>query len=194
MEKTSHHFKRGCRRYKKLNAQPQTEVFIITNQSGVAIADARFAKLDEKRMHEVNQYIIELLARQGAKIRGYFACPFVDMKYAEKVKLKGWRVHQKYIQDRHPDLKPNIGMLKKCAETLGFSLNKLDLYVIGDRSSDIKLGLNGGGTGILVTSPKTIELGDLDEVKKLQEKNHNRVFIAESFLEAVNFVIRDKRN
>ena len=173
---------------KKLNTFPETEVFIITNQSGVALAEKRFTELTEERMHEVNQYILNLLSKQGAKVRGYFACPFVDTKYVEKVKKRGWKVHQKYIQDMHPDLKPNIGMLEKCARTLGYSLKEVELYVIGDRSSDVELGLGGGGKGILVSSQKTIELGDLNKVKKLQEKHPKKVFIASDFLDATNYV------
>lgn len=138
---------------------------------------------------QVNKYIISLLASQRAKIKGYFACPFVDSSYAEKAKTRGWKVHQCYVQDGHPDLKPKIGMLEKCAETLGQSLKNLDLYVIGDRSSDVELGLNGGGKAILVSSQKTAALGDIEKVKKLQEKNHKRVFIASDFLDAANFII-----
>lgn len=172
---------------KKLNSV-SAEVFIITNQSGVALAEPRFAELDEERMHKVNRYIMRLLAIQGAKVRGYFACPFVDNKYAEKVKKRGWIVHPQYIQDGHPDLKPRIGMLERCAGTMGCSLSEVDLYVIGDRSSDVELGLNGGGRGILVGSQKTVELGDADRVAKLQEKNPGRVFIARNFLDATSYV------
>ncbi len=173
---------------KKLNSFPQTEVFIVTNQSGVALAGRRFEELTEERMHEVNRYVINLLANQGARVRNYFTCPFVDIKYLEKVKARSWSVHQYYVRDRYPDLKPNIGMLEKCAKSLGCSLNEAELYVIGDRSSDVEFGLNGGGKGILVSSKKTIELGDVDKVRKLQERNPQRVFIATNFLDAINYV------
>jgi len=173
---------------RKLNSLPQTELFIITNQSGVALAEQKFAELTEERMHEVNRYILELLAQQGARVKGYFACPFVDSKYVDKVKTRGWNVHSQYVQDGHLDLKPNIGMLEKCAETLGCSLNGMELYVIGDRSSDVELGLNGDGKGILVSSQKTIELGDVEKVRKLQERNPQKVFVATNFLDATNYV------
>lgn len=173
---------------RKLNSLPETEVFIVTNQAGVAYAEPKFAELTEERMHEVTKYIINLLASQGARVRGYFACPFVDTKYVEKVKAKGMRINSKYVRDGHPDLKPNTGMLEKCAKNLGYSLKEVDLYVIGDRASDVELGLNGKGKGILVSSQKTVELEDVDKVKRLQEKNPGRVFIAKNFLEAVNYV------
>lgn len=174
---------------KKLNKLSQTEIFIITNQSGVALAEPQFAELNEERMHEVNKYIIDILKKQGAKINGYFACPFVDFKYVNNVKSRGWKVNPNYIIDGHNDLKPNTGMLNKCVDSIGCKLNEVDLYVIGDRYSDVILGLNGGGKGILIISQKTHELGDIDKVKLLQEKYPNRVFIAKSFLDAVNFII-----
>ena len=173
---------------KKLNSFPDTEVFITTNQSGVALAEPRFKDLTEERMHEVNKSIVNLLYENGAKIRGYFACPFVNTKYVKKVKTREWSVFTKYIKDSCNDWKPNIGMLQKCAENLGYYLRDVDLYVIGDRNSDVEMGLNGGGKGILIASPKTIELGDVEKVKILQEKNPQRVFVAKNFLDAVNYV------
>lgn len=176
---------------KRLNSLPQTEVFIITNQSGVALQGDQFDNLTEERMHEVNRHIIELLSEQGAHVRGYFACPFVDEAYVKKAQNKGRNVHQEYIDNQCRDLKPNIGMLEKCAQQLGASLQELELYVIGDRISDVQLGLNGGGKGILVASQKTIELGDVEKSKRLQEENSSRIYIANSFNEAANYVKRN---
>ncbi len=172
----------------KLNSLPKTKVFIVTNQSGVALTGPKFAELTEKRMHEVNEYVIELLSKQGAKVQGYFACPFVDNKYVKKVREKGWRVNPDYVKERHPDRKPNIGMLERCAESLGYCLDKLEVYTIGDRFSDVGMGLNAGGRGILLSSPKNIELGDVKKAKKSQKLNPGRIFIARDFLDATSYI------
>ena len=106
-----------------LNKVPNLEFFIITNQAGVAISydpkDSEFQNLTEKRMHEVNRYIIEQLCVHGAKIRGYFACPFVDSAYAEKARVKGRIINSRYIRDSCPDRKPNTGLILKAASQLG---------------------------------------------------------------------------
>ncbi len=173
---------------RKLNALANTEVFIVTNQSGVAIDEPQFAELTEERMHEVNRHILRLLADQGARVRGYEACPFVDLKYVKKAQERGWKIHPQYVMEGHRDLKPNIGMLEKCASQLGRDLKSVSLFVIGDRASDVELGLNGGGTGILVSGPKTRELGDVDKVRAMQGKYADRIYIAQDFLDAARYI------
>ena len=173
---------------KRLNSMPDTEIFIVTNQSGVALLGNRFEELTEERMHDVNKYILEKLTKEGARIKGYFACPFVDSKYAEKVVERGWNIDPKYIQDEHPDLKPRTGLVEKCAASLGCSLKEVSLYVIGDRCTEVQLALNSGGIGILVAGKKTIELGDVEKVNKLKQDFPSRVFIASDFLQAVKYV------
>lgn len=177
-----------------LNALADTEAFIVTNQSGVAVDEPQFAELTEERMHEVNRHILRLLADQGAQVRGYEACPFVDLKYVKKVQEREWKIHPQYIRDGHRDLKPNVGMLEKCAGQIGCDLRSISLYVIGDRASDVELGLNGGGTGILVSGPKTRELGDLSKVETMQGKYADRVYIARDFLDATRYIERKSLN
>lgn len=171
---------------KLMNKIPKLEVFIVTNQAGVAIED--FPEFTEERMHEVNKYIVELLNNQGASVRGYFACPFVNSAYAEKARAKGRKVNPSYVKDDCRDLKPNIGMLEKAAASLGLELGRANVYVIGNRKSDVQLGLNAGGAGILVPSSKTFELGDVEEAKKLGQKYSERVIIAGNFFEAAKYI------
>lgn len=183
---------RVIRGMRLLNTLPDTHIFIVTNQAGVAIDELRFAALTEERMHEVNRYIIAQLEERGAHVRGYFACPFVDNKYVEKATKRGWRIHQSYVKDGHPDLKPNIGMLEKAAQSIGVTLDQVNLYVIGDRASDVQLGLNGRGTGILVPGPKTIEEGDPERVRALRASNPKKIYIASNFYDAATYIQRNK--
>lgn len=174
---------------KLLNTLPNLEFFIVTNQAGVAIShdpsDTEFANLTEKRMNEVNQYVLEQLAMQGAKVSGHFSCPYVDFAYLEKAESKGRLLDHHYVRDNHPDLKPNPGMVLDAVKELGGELKDYSIWVIGDRATDVKMGLNvPDGKGILIASFKTKELGDYAKVQKLKESKPNNVFIEQGFLNA----------
>tara|TARA_Y100000310_G_scaffold26446_2_gene25224 strand:- start:3643 stop:4296 length:654 start_codon:yes stop_codon:yes gene_type:complete len=176
---------------KRLNSEEGVEVFVVTNQSGVALQDEEFSDLTEERMDEVNDYILSVLSGEGVEVRGCFTCPFVDEAYVRRVGLAGRQVNPDYIREGYRDIKPNIGMLEKSARSIGKSLGEVSLYVVGDRKSDVQLGLNGGGKGILVSGVKTEELGDLEKVKTLRESHPGRVYIAKDFIDAVDYIIND---
>lgn len=172
----------------KINSLDRSSFYIVTNQAGVALAGPRFADLTEARMHEVNQAIVDMLGKKGCRIKGYFACPFVDSAYAAKKRERGRLVDEHYICDDHRDIKPQIGMLEKAARASSGRLEDFDLWVIGDRMTDIELALNGGGRGVLVASQKTIQIGDAEKTQALAEKNVGRVYIAASFLAAAEII------
>jgi histidinol-phosphate phosphatase family protein len=173
-----------------LNHIKDSEVFIITNQSGVALD-----MLTEERMKEVNDHILSILRCSDLRVNGWFACPYVDSKYAKKAESNGRKVNPKYICDSHPDLKPNTGLIKKAAESLGRTLDEFNVYVIGDRESDVMLGLRARGHGILISSEKTRELGDYSNVKALEARySGGKVYIASDFSDAVIFVEHDARS
>lgn len=178
---------------KLLNKISDLEIFIITNQTGVALMGSEFEKLTEERYREVSEYIIQQLAKQGALIRGVFGCPYIDLKYAEKSKQKGRQINPEYIIENHHDRKPNIGMVEKSAKFLGKTLQECKIYVVGDRIADVQTGLNAGGRGILVTSFKTRELGDEEKVKELKTRYPERIYIAKDFLDAAKYIKIDCR-
>jgi len=159
---------------------------IVTNQSGVALG-----LLNEARMHEVNRHVIDLASGAGSHFGGYVACPYVDEDYAKKATAKGRRLIREYVRDGHPDIKPRIGMLEQAAalQFQGQKLEECRVYVIGDRLSDVELGLNGGGVGILIESPKTRELGDLEKAKGLQERFPGRVHISTDYFAAAQIIL-----
>ena len=138
-------------------------------------------------MNEVNEYIINILRKNSAIVKGYFACPYVDSEYKIKAKEKGRIINPKFIINNHEDIKPNIGMIEKATQSIGKTLEQCKIYMIGDRLSDVEMGLNAKGTGILIASKKTIELGDYEKVKKLQENSLN-IYIAKDFLDAATFI------
>ena len=162
---------------KLLNQIPNSYCFILTNQSGVSLD--LFPNFTEERMHEVNQYMIQQLEKEGVKIENYFACPFVDLAYVEKARKKGRTINSHYVKDNHTDLKPNTGMVDKALASLNLQKEDCILFMIGDRYFDMKLAQNAGAFGILVESFKTKELGDTEKVKSMG------FYVAADFLDAV---------
>jgi len=175
---------------KLLNKIPDSEVFIITNQSGVAIyhdkQDSEFPNLTEERMCEVNEEILKRLNDEGARIKGYFACPFVDLKYVQSAFKKGRVIDKRYIAENHPDRKPNIGMIEKAARSLGRRMNECDIWTIGDRFTDIQTGLKAGGRGILIESNACIE--DIANSSNASSLFPNSIFLALNFYKAAQII------
>ena len=134
---------------------------------------------------------MNLLCKEEAFVRKYFACPFVDYKYKEKALLKGIKLNPEFVRQNPSDLKPNIGMVKKAAKNLGKTLDECRIYVIGDIIKDVELGLNAGGKGILVESPRTIKRGDIENTKKLAQEEVGRVYLAKNFLDATDYILGD---
>jgi len=176
---------------KLLNNAPNTHIFIITNQAGVAIKGPKFDELTEERMHEVNEEIIERLKEKNALVEGYFACPFVSENYVKNKELQeGHSIDEKYLVKNNPDRKPDTGMVKKAAEAINSSIEECEIYFIGDKDVDIKTALNSNGIGILVLNKETLEDGDLEKVEELAKKHPEEVFVFENFLDAAKFISR----
>ncbi len=133
-------------------------------------------------MSGVNNYIIKQLRRQGCKISGSYLCPYVTSEYAKQAFAKERIVNPKYIDNNNPNIKPGTGMIEKALEELKLKEN-YRIFVIGDRFSDMKVAINVGGIGILVESPKTIELGDLEKAAGI-----NTIHLAKNFLNAAEFI------
>jgi len=179
---------------KLLNQISDLKIFINTNQSGVALSGEEYKPLTNERYEETNNYMIQKLKEQGATINGVFGCSHIDLAYVEKSLKRGRTVNFDYVRINHPDWKPNPGMVKKAAASLGKTLAECKVYFIGDRLTDVQTGLNAGGTGILIEESKTKELGDKEKVRKLQEKYPIRIYIASDFLDAAQYITNDSIN
>jgi histidinol phosphatase-like enzyme len=173
---------------KVINSIPRSYFYIITNQSGVALQGGEFDNLTEKRMHEVNKYIISRLRKNDCKISDYYACPYVTSQYAKQALQKGRIVNPKYIRDNHPDIKPRIGMIQKALAILDLK-EDYQIFLIGDRFSDMetlinaRAALNAKAKGILLKSPKTEELGDLEKAAGIKT-----IHIADNFLDGARYI------
>jgi len=117
----------GIRRLNKAGYK----VVIVSNQSGVGRG-----YYSEARARWVTRAVIRALARRGAKIDDARFCP-----HHPKAAIGKYR-------KRCSCRKPGIGMAVEAARKLKVRLRGSP--AIGDRLSDVKLGLNLGGSGILV--------------------------------------------
>lgn len=150
---------------------PQARLYIISNQSGVAIKN--FKLLTEKKSNEVCEYISNKL-----KLDGYNICGHVKDDYVKR------RPKYKFIKKLVCNcscIKPNTGMITSILKKLNWDPKETTIYILGDRYIDVKTALNINGTGILI--PFKNELKELNKFKKYI-KNKKNTYIAKHFLDA----------
>ena len=90
---------------------------VVTNQSGVARG-----LIQEANIHLIHKRIDELLAPHGIRIAKYYYNTTADAK--------------------HPDRKPNPGMLVSAIRDL--NLDAAKSWMIGDRQADVEAGMSAG--------------------------------------------------
>ena len=100
------------------------KTIVVTNQSGIGRG-----YVTEKKVIEINAYLVKLLKKKGVKIDALYYCPHA------------------------PDAgcscrKPKLGMIKQAKAKFNIDLKKS--YTIGDHTNDFLLGQNMGGTGIFI--------------------------------------------
>ncbi len=108
------------------------KVIVITNQAGVARG-----YFTEETVKEINKYIQESLAKQGALIDKTYYCPH---------HIEG--TVEEYMKECHCR-KPNPGMIEKAV--CEFDIDLKNSFVIGDKTSDIEAGRRAGCKTILLT-------------------------------------------
>ncbi|MFC1513161.1 HAD hydrolase-like protein [Thermodesulfobacteriota bacterium] len=163
-----------------LNTIEDCGIYMITNQGGVAISD--FPLLTEAKAHEVCQYVLEVLIGMGGLLDGYFLCPYATPEYVTSRPNLNFHPH---MVDERQCLKPSLEMVFEVLQAEGVTLESADIYVIGDRASDVQTALNIGGTGILI--PFANEPDEEEKVRRLagQEDIH----IAADMVAAAEFIL-----
>jgi len=154
INKDSGHFGKSDLWYKELEIYPGVAegikllnekniyVVVITNQAGVARG-----YFDCERVKEINKEIDKRFRKNGAKIDEWYFCPYVNKEYFLKRDLP---VNDSWILPNNEGRKPKIGMLKEACRDLGLKLEETNIFVIGDKQSDVQTGVNAGGRGYLV--------------------------------------------
>ena len=163
---------------------PNAKIYMISNQPGIAVKE--FPLLTEKKSHEVFQYILKKLEKRGVNFNGYEFCGKASPSYVKR--------HTQYTFDKKlvgnfSCFKPNPGMIKDILKKEKLKRKDTKMYVLGDRSSDVKTAHKIGGFGILV--PFIYQPEEKNKVKKLKNR---KKYIARNFLGAARFIIKREKN
>jgi len=167
--KKIHIYKRSVKALKLLRSAG-FKIIVVSNQAGVA-----YGYFTEKFVRDTHNHIAAKLKKQGAKADAFYFCPH----HAKKAKIK------KYKKDC-ACRKPKTGMVKKAAKR--FSLNIGKSYVVGDKLTDVKLGINSKMKSFLVLT------GFGKTERKLIKKEKARPdFIVKDLYEAAKMIISLER-
>jgi len=110
------------------------KLVVVTNQSGVARGI-----ITEQKLKEINEYLEQLLERNGVKLDAIYYCPHHPDGSVQKYR-------------RESDLrKPNPGMLLLAAKQMDIDLS--NSWMIGNSHRDIIAGRRAGCKTILLDTP-----------------------------------------
>ena len=135
----------------KLLADHDYGVIFVTNQAGIAEG-----RITEEEAWKIHRKVMRLIKPSGITVLKTYMCPHSP-------------------KDRCVCRKPHPTMLLWAADDFDFQPS--DVYMIGDRMTDVKAGKSAG--------TKTVQVGTGNE--KLVDNTAD--FFADSLLEAVNFAI-----
>lgn len=142
---------------------------ITTNQSGIGRGF-----LSELNLSDIHQQIKATFSKHNAYFDGIYYCPH-------------------YLSSSNPLYrkdcscrKPNPGMAIQAASDLNIDLK--NSYMIGDKVEDILFGLNIKATPILVLTG----FGQ-KSLPKLKEQEIQPVYVAQTLLEAVNWILKTEK-
>ncbi|MGL5123058.1 MAG: D-glycero-beta-D-manno-heptose 1,7-bisphosphate 7-phosphatase [Fusobacteriaceae bacterium] len=158
-------FEKGSLEAIKIFTELGYEIIIVTNQSG--IAREYFSENDFKKL---NDYMVKKIKEYGGKVTNTYYCPHHEEK--------GIGIYKKKCSCR----KPESGMLLKAIEE--YKINKELSYMVGDKMTDIKAGLDIGIASILVKTG----YGE----NKIEDKNKHLKF--KTFENLFEFAIYLKKN
>jgi histidinol-phosphate phosphatase family protein len=164
---------------KKLRTIPDSSIYMITNQPGVAILD--YPLLTLERAHEVCRYVSNEIKEMGAVIDGYFLCPHATPEYVSK--KPGVNFEAKLVHDCKC-LKPALGMVFDALKSENITVDNANIYVIGDRASDALTALNINGFGILI--PFENQPGEQEKVRRFSDQTH--ILVVANMIEAAGFI------
>jgi D-glycero-D-manno-heptose 1,7-bisphosphate phosphatase len=143
-------------------------IVVLSNQSGVARG-----YLTEERVDDLNRVVFSQMRTMGEVPDAFYFCPYHPEGRIEK-----------YCKDSDYR-KPKPGMALLAARDFDIDLEQS--YSIGDKLSDVGLGLNLGGKGVLVLTG----YGRKEKQKIGKGKEVIPSFVAEDILKAAEWVIED---
>ncbi|MCZ6702993.1 MAG: HAD family hydrolase [Ignavibacteria bacterium] len=139
-------------------------LIVISNQSGIAKG-----LIKKEQVDLVNAQINSLLMNDNVSIDAFYYCPYhPDFNPPEKLKCR----------------KPSTGMVLNAVNDYQIDLS--ESYFVGDSVADIECGFNAGIKTILVLTGNGRE-----SLSILKKENNIPSFIANTFSNACNFIIKD---
>ncbi|HLC87096.1 MAG TPA: hypothetical protein VJH65_02370 [Candidatus Nanoarchaeia archaeon] len=169
---------------KLLRKIPNSKIYMITNQPGVAIKE--FPLLTKEKAIEVCNYVLGLLKKRGVGLDGCEVCGYASHEYVKR--KKGEFTFDKKLVGNYSCIKPRPGMINNILKRERLDKRNTKIYILGDRESDIKTAINAKGFGVLV--PFINKPDEPEKVKKLKNKN---IYISKDFLDACNFIIKKEK-
>ena len=153
---------------KKINRAGLLAV-VITNQSAVGRG-----LLTEDGLNDIHDRLRASFADHGARLDAVYFCPHysqsTDPRYRAECDCR----------------KPNPGLALRAAAELGIELSQS--YMIGDKIEDILFGMNIRAVPVLVLTGSGRE-----SLTKLREPGIEPAFVAETILEAADWVLDRER-
>lgn len=148
----------------ELKTKLDFKIIVISNQSGIARG-----LITHEQVIEVNEKINTLLSEQNTEIDVFYFCPF----------------HPEFSSEEDAECrKPSPKMIKHAAAENDIDLSRS--YMIGDKALDVLCGINAGIKTILINSETVSE-----EINSLKKELKSPNFVADNFLDAVNFIKQD---
>jgi D-glycero-D-manno-heptose 1,7-bisphosphate phosphatase len=142
---------------------------IVTNQSGIGRG-----LILEKNLQKIHEKMRALFAQHNAFFDGIYYCPHylfsANPKYKDDCQCR----------------KPNPGMAHQAAADLGIDTSQS--YMVGDKVEDILFGLNIQAKPILCLTGFGQE-----SLPKLKEKGIKPVYVAQTLLDAVKYILREEK-
>ena len=143
------------------------KIIVVSNQAGVA-----YGYFTEKFVKATHAYIAKQLKKKKVKVDAYYYCPH----HVRKATIP------KYKKDCSCR-KPKLGMVNKAKKRFNIDLRKS--YVVGDKLTDVKLGINGKMKSILVLTG--FGRGERRLIKKEKAKPD---YIVTNLLEAAKVITK----
>ncbi len=139
---------------------------IFLDRDGTIIEDVNYLnRFEDIKLTPFAKEGLQILKECGFKLivvsnqsgigRGYFGEDFVKKTHKVINDMLGGLIDDFYFCPHKPDdncscRKPKTGMIDRAIEKFGIDRNKS--FVVGDKESDVELGLNAGITPLLVTT------------------------------------------
>ncbi|HOJ37406.1 MAG TPA: HAD family hydrolase [Ignavibacteriales bacterium] len=141
-------------------------LIVVTNQSGVARG-----YMTEQDVQKTNDYINSLIKKEASvEIDRFYYCPYhPDFSLPELSKCR----------------KPSPLMVLQAVEDFNIDLSKS--YFIGDTITDMQCANNANVNKSIMV--KTSKYNELDKLKTVE--NIKIDFIADNFIQAVNYILKD---